>query len=643
MVSILPVPAAMKTAPFLPLALSASCLGGSLSIESRTLPDTIRHEILPAVVFEKGFYPAHAPAGVYTQQQIDAALAGLAPMEKGTLSSTTAHRFTGEILVSTTSVIDPNGALHGADFTGDPFDPESWLVPGPADLTVEIRTSAARLLTSRDFTEREFVRKPDGSAAVDVAVWTRTQATDLVESAAPILKYSPQAMPGFLPAELVQRALGGAVPGQEIPLATGYGVLPLGEDTGATTETVHIYGAQYGVDYFGDPSNYLGWFAIGEERMQVSAHRITEKGRRFLDQTAQYVLVAPDGDGQVIRNPKLTVVTEVTDTTRAWSKVYFTPGNIPAEVDPADAATLAAKVSAGNAGMALHTIVDTPGDTSRTVGETIDAHGAVHGVDYSGDPADPATWTALTANDVIADRLETVTLTTETEADHVVHMLYRETPGGTGQLRLVENDVVGRDILRVTRRYLDLPLDLGEELPEGLTAADIARALAWADPGETVVPGQTRVRTLLSTQTTPLPDIIDTNGWTHGVDFTGDPGDVSTWEAAGPADVYIDRYHPVTRTRDYMEVVTNHLVTAPAGLPAASPSLKTVSTDPGPPRAVGIEWDSPYGMQFGVETSVDLIHFTPVPGLYKSTGRPLRFSGFFDPSQPAGFLRVKRR
>ncbi|MCW1921753.1 hypothetical protein OKA05_04260 [Luteolibacter arcticus] len=642
----------MKACPLLFLVLSARCFGGTLLIEPEALPDLIEHEILPDAVIDRGFYPAHAPPGVYTQQQIDAALAGLAPMEKGILWSSTEHRSVGDTLASTTTVVDPNGALHGVDFTGDPFDHESWLVPGAPDLTVDVRHWSTRLRTSRNFTEREYVLKPRAGSGgpigstVDISSWTQTLATDLVEAAAPVLKYSPSTVPFFIPTELVQQALAGATPGQEVPLATGYGVLPLGIGEGETTETVYAYDVELFVDYIGDPDDYFTWIAIGDSSIQVSAHLITEQGQRFLDQSTEYRLVVPDGTGQIIQNPKITVVTEVTDTTGTWDKNYFTPGNVPPEVEPSDAAVLATKVTAGTAGMALHTTVDTPGTTERTVVESIDAHGAVAGVDYSGNPANPATWTALTPNDVVADRLETVTLTTGTEAEHRVHVLYREAssdPGQTGQLHRVENAVVGRDIVRVTRRYLNRPLDLEEDLPEGLSPHDIQQALAWADPGETVVAGQTRVRTLRSTQTTPLPDIIDTNGWTYGTDFTGDPGDMNTWQAAGPSDVYIDIYHPVSRTRDYDEVVTNHLVIAPNSPPVNQPALTVLSTDPGPPRGLHVTWSPPFGMEFEVETSNDLSLFTPVPGLYKADGRQLRHSGFFSPAQPAGFLRVKRR
>jgi hypothetical protein len=643
----------MNARPLLLLVLSSRSFSGTLLVESEVLPDIVAHQILSDLILEKGFYPAHAPAGVYTQQQIDAALTGLTELQKGILSSRSEHRFIGDTLASTTTVVDPNGALQGVDFTGNPFEYESWLVPGVEDLTVDVRIQTTRLSTSRNFIEREYVRKPRApsgpggiGSTVDIDTWSFSKLTDLVESAASTLKYSPATVPGFIPAEVVQQALAGAAPGQEVPLASGYGVLSLGHGYGATTETVYVYGVLFGTDYVGDPDDYFTWIAIGPSSIQVTSHQETEEGQRYLDQTLNYVLVAPDATGQVIQNPEFTVVTEETDTTRTWDKVYFKPGNIPAEVDPVDAALLASKLTAGSAGMALHTIVESPGETESMVSQTIDAHGAVADVDYSGNPANPATWTALTSNDVVADRVERVTLTTQSDAAHRVHVLYREAsddPGQTGQLHRVENAVVGQDLVRVTRRYLNHALDLEEALPQGISSNDVQQALAWANPGETVVAGQTRMRTLHSTQSAPLPDIIDTNGWTLGTDFTGSPGDVNSWQAAGPADVYIDIYHPVTRTRDYDEVVTNHLITAPNAAPENQPSLKVLSTTPGPPRALHVAWSPPVGMEFEVETSTDLGSFVGVPGVFKADGRLLRYSGFFNPAQPKGFLRITRR
>ncbi|MEK7950023.1 hypothetical protein [Luteolibacter soli] len=641
----------MNARPLLLLAFSSPCFSGTLHVESEVLPDLLEHQILGDEVIAKGFYPAHAPPGVYTQQQINAALNGLTPLQKGILSSTTQHRFVGDTLASTTTIVDPNGALYGIDFSGDPFDYESWVVPGAEDLTIDVRLQATRLSTSRNFTVQEFVRKPRPSSGgigstVDVDTWSFSKPTDLVEAASPTLKYSPTTVPAFIPAEFVQQALAGASPGQEVPLATGYGVLSLGHGYGETTETIYSYGAQFGIDYIGDPDDYFTWIAIGDSSIQVTSHQETEEGQRYLDQSIQYHLIAPDGTGQVIQNPKFTIVTEVTDTLATWDKVYFAPDHVPSGVDPADATVLAAKVTPGNAGMALHTTTDTPDETEVTVTQSIDSHGAVAGVDYSGTPSNPATWTALTSNDVIADRVEKVSLTTETEAAHLVHVLYREAsgdPGQTGQLHRVENSVVGHDIVRVTRRYLNHQLDLQQPLPDGVTTGTIRQALTWANPGETVIAAQTRVRTLRSTQSTPLPDIIDTNGWTLGTDFTGTPGDVNSWQAAGPADVYIDIYHPVTRTRDYDEVVTTHFITAPNTPAESQPSLKVLSSDSGPPRSLHVTWSPPPGMEFEVETSDDLATFSPVPGIFKADGRLLRYSGFFNPLQPKGFLRVKRR
>jgi hypothetical protein len=641
---------AMKIPSVLLFVLSVRCLGGSILIENENLPDVVEYHILSPAVIESGFYPLHAPPGRYTQQQIDTALAGLAPLEKGILSSTSEHRFVGEVLVSTTTIMDPNGSLQGVDFTGNPLDHETWIAAGPANLTLDIRLQSKIRRESRDFITREYVRKPrPGSdpigSTVDIDTQYNTTPTDLVETVAPVLKYSPATVPAFIPAELVQQALAGVAPGQEVALATSYGVLPLGMGYGAFSETVNSYNAQFGTDYIGDPEDYFTWIAIGSSSIQVSVYQVEEEGRRFLDQTLQYRLIAPDSTGSVIVNPEITVVTEVTDTTRTWDKIYFTSTHIPAEVDPADASALSAKILPGTAALLLHTVVDTPATTTRTSAKSINAHGAVQGVDYSGNPANPATWTALTANDVIADRLDTVSLTTPTAADHRIHTLYREAstdPGETGQLHLVENNVVGRDIVCVTRSYLNRSLDpLVDPLPAGITAGDIQRALTWANPGETVIVGQTRDRALTSTQTSPLTDIIDTNGWIHGTHFLGNPSDMNTWYAAGHEDVHIDIYHRVSRTRNYDEVVINHLVTAPVAPAATPPALLSVNS--GPPRSLNIAWHPPYGMEFEVQTSSNLSGFLSVPGRYKADGRELRHTQFFAPSQPAGFLRVKRR
>lgn len=642
----------MKAPSVLLIVLSVRCLGGSILIQNETLPDIVEYAILSPAVFDTGFYPPHAPPGRYTQQQIDAALAGLAPQEKGILSSISEHRFVGDALVFTTTVVDANGALQGVDFTGNPLDHDTWSAVGPANLTLDLRFQSKVRRESRDFVTREYVRKPSPpsgpgglGSTVHIETTSNTTPTDLVETAAPTLKYSPATVPGFIPAELIQQALANATPGQEVPLATGYGVLPLGRGYGAFTETINAYNVEFGTDYIGDPDDYFTWIAIGASSIQVNVYQMEEEGRRFLDQTLQYRLVVPDSTGTVIVNPEITVVTEVTDTTRTWDKTYFTATSVPAEVDPADIAALSLKIPPGAAALALHTIVDTPGTTIRTSAKSIHANGAVQGVDYSGNPANPATWTALTANDVVADRLDTITLTTPTAAAHQVHTLYREAstdPGETGQLHLVENNVVGRDIVRVTRRYLNRPLNPQiDPLPEGISAGDIQRALTWANPGETVVAGQTRVRTLASTQTSPLTDIIDTNGWIHGTHFLGNPTDMNTWHAAGPGDVHIDIYHRVSRTRNYDEVVTNHLVTAPAGPAAIRPTLLSVT--PGPPTSLNAAWQPPYGMEFEVQTSHNLTLFVPVPGRYKADGRELRHTQFFPSSQPAGFLRVKRR
>lgn len=45
--------------------------------------------------------------------------------------------------------------------------------------------------------------------------------------------------------------------------------------TSTFSETVNTNGAEYGVDYFGDPGNYLGWFAIGENDVNVDVNQVT--------------------------------------------------------------------------------------------------------------------------------------------------------------------------------------------------------------------------------------------------------------------------------------------------------------------------------------------------------------------------------
>lgn len=633
----------MKSTSALLLVLALPSQAGTLSIQTQTLPDLIEPFVLPPMVVDKGFYPYHAPPGGYTQQQIDAALAGLAPMQKGILSSSTQHIDAGEELGSHTLIIDPNGALHGTDFTGNPLDHETWAVPGAGELQVDLRRQSRIKRLSRDFTIREYVRKPrtSGGATVDIDTWTWYTSTDLVETATPTLKYSPATVPGFIPASLVQQALSGATPGQEVPLASGYGVLPLGRGEGETVQTLHTYDIEFGTDYIGDPDDYLTWIAIGTESIQLSPHLVTEEGRRFQDQTTRYVLVVPDTNGQVILNPEIAVVTEVSDITRSWDKVYFRSGNVPPELDPADVAILDGKLQPGSSALSLHTVVETPGTLTKTTQSSIDAHGAVHNVDYSGTPSNPATWTALTESDVVVDQLSTTTLTTPVSAEHKVHMLYQEASGDsgeTGQLHLVENNVVGRDIERVTRRYLNLPLDL-ENLPEGVTLAQVQAALAWAEPGEAIVAAQTRVRTLLSSETAPLPDLLDMNGWIFGTDVLGEQGDMNTWHTTGTADIYIDLYHRVTRTRNYEEVVINHILSAPLTAPPHAPVL----TSSGSPGALHLAWSPPYGTETFVETSDNLSSFTPLPGIHKADGRPLRYSSYFPLSQTRGFLRVTTR
>ncbi len=406
---------------------------------------------------------------------------------------------------------------------------------------------------------------------------------------------------------------------------------------------MEAYNAQYGIDYIGYPDDNSTWIALNRP-LQVNEIQRYERGSKFLDQTIRFTLVAPDSTGEVIVNPKHAVLTTVRDTAMTWKKSYFTAGEAPQELDPAGVAMLQTKLQPGQTGMARHAWLDTPGEPAATVETVIDARGAVHAVDYEGDPANPATWTALTDEDVVADRIDAWTVTTEAEREHELHHLYVESAGG-GQLKIVHNDCIARDIVRTTWHHLDLPLD-PDNLPEGVTPRQIAEALNWACPGETVIVTRTTETTLLSEETEPLPDIVDPNRWVHDVDFTGDPGDPGTWTAAGAHDVYIDIYHPVLRTRTYRKLVINHLLTAPEDH-HSSPHVADFRLDrEGEKPGLSLHWHPPAGMEFDVETSTDLEVFTPVDTLIKAAGAPIQYLHYFPPDRPGPprfFLRLRRK
>ncbi|BCX48281.1 hypothetical protein HAHE_21890 [Haloferula helveola] len=623
--------------------VSAGPLAGEVIVNSVDLPDIVDEVLLPDEYEEMGFYEPHAPPGKYTPAQISAALAAAGPDGKGYLESRTGRRFVGDEPTSFRTVIDPAGALVGVDYSGNPLDLQTWTSIGP-DVTVDVSSQTRRERTSRDFVFREYVKAdPPGPGNVDVSVWSTRLPTDVVDTNPQTLRYSPAAVPAFIPSSVVADALSGASPGDVVPLVSGYEVIPLATDIGSVERVVEAFNAQFGVDFIGDPNNYQTWIAITSNTIQVNVLLRQEEGRAFVDQALDYELVVPDATGEVILNPLTHRVVEVTDTTRNWSKTYSPAGVVPPEVTPGNAAVLAGKLGTGEAGMALHVIEDAVGDTEDVEQEDFDDHGAQQGIDYSGDPLDPGTWTALTSDDVVVDSFVEHTVTTERTANHEVRMIYREAsddPGTTGQVFLIENDVVGRDILQTTRSHLNAPLDPGN-LPEGVTAEDVRRVLMWGDPGESVVVARLRETLPVSDYTTPLADIVDSNEWEFGVDFTGDPGDPQTWVATGPADVYIDIYHPVTRVRTFEEKVTNLVAIVPAGLPA--PLLSEFSVMPSSfGRVMRVSWDPPYGMEFGVDAG-SLESLVPGNHLFKSLGERLRFDHHVPAGLDRSFLRVVRR
>ena len=87
-------------------------------------------------------------------------------------------------------------------------------------------------------------------------------------------------------------------------------------ETSETTESVNANGAQFGVDYIGDPSNYLTWIAIGDDDVNVDVNQVTTN-TTFLDSitTTEYnhlavwrvstlrtispLLLDMDGDGKI--------------------------------------------------------------------------------------------------------------------------------------------------------------------------------------------------------------------------------------------------------------------------------------------------------------------------------------------------------
>lgn len=54
--------------------------------------------------------------------------------------------------------------------------------------------------------------------------------------------------------------------------------------TSETTQTIDDNGAQFGIDYIGDPGNYLTWIAIGEDDVNVDINRLTTN-TTFVDAT----------------------------------------------------------------------------------------------------------------------------------------------------------------------------------------------------------------------------------------------------------------------------------------------------------------------------------------------------------------------
>lgn len=617
---------------------------GELLITRDELPDVIVKKVDFTRTYRSGFYPAHAPPGRYTPQQLSVALAGLAPNQEATLRSNTRRRLVENSIQSTRSVIDPNGALQGLDFNGNPLDLETWSAKTGGEANVAVSRQASRLHTVADFTESEFVIKPRAAgslANINVSLWSMEKPTDIVANKEINLLHSPTTAPAFIPPQALADALARGQPGAKVPLAEADCLLNLGIQEGATTETVEAYNAAYGIDYIGDPDDYLTWIAIGSSSVMVNVRQETEMGRTFLGQKIHHWLVIPDATGEVILNPELTVRVEITDSIHTWDKFYYAAATSPSEVDPADDAILAPKLKPGAVGMVLHELVETSGKITTLAEKSFDSHGAVAGVDYAGNASKPAEWTALTSNDVVVDLLDTRTLTTDAATAHRVYYRYRETstsPSETGILRIIENEVVGRERVRVVHHCINQRLD-PENLPEGITRADVDRALAWARPGEQVIVGEVRQRSLVSETSAPLADFIDTNQWQRGVDFTGDANDPSTWTAAGPADIYIDRYHPILRTRNYDEVTIQYHLTA--GNTGNGPRSTQLEISPG--NELTLSWKAPTGMEFDVETSKDLKSFQPVETMIKSEGDVLRYLYYSQPSEPSFFLRVRRR
>lgn len=112
---------------------------------------------------------------------------------------------------------------------------------------------------------------------------------------------------------------------------------------------------------------------------------------------------------------------------------------------------------------------------------------------------------------------------------------------------------------------------------------------------------------------------FDAHDAIQGADYTGDPGDTGTWEAAGADDVYIDINHPVERIRQFEEVVTNYVITSPLPLP----SLAFTATERLPsPSGIAVTWDPPIGTSWEVETSRDLDQFEVASAVVLLPGRP---------------------
>lgn len=610
--------------------------------EEVALPEVVTEVLLPESRSECGFAQAHAPAS-YTPQELTDALAAVPPGENATLVERSERQFVDDRVVSVRTETDTEGALLGSDFAGDLFDPSTWFVTGPGLVPVEVRSELTRERRSRDVVFREYVipNGPGGGSNVNVAVWSLREPTDLVDNSSATLRYTPNTVPSFIPQDLVADALAGQPPGAIVPLATGFEVHQLAVDFGALlSNTVEAYNAAFGVDYIGDPGNYQTWIAIGPNDVQVNVTLVTEEGMRFLDQVLDYELVVPDATGEVILNPLVGRVTEVTDTERTWDKTYTLAGAAPPGVDPGDAATLAGKLATGTVGHALQVAVEDVTARESTVATTFDGNGAVPGVDFAGDPSDPTTWTALTAADVVVDRFDHHTVTVSRTASHELRMIYREAsddPGTTGQLFLIENDVVGRDIVEVTRRFRNEALDV-MDLPEGVSEDAVEQALRWSFPGEAVVVAQERERILVSDESSPLAPYLDTNGNQHGVDYLGDPGDPGTWTAAGAADVYIDRYHPVERRRRFDETVINYVLTAPAGA-GQSPQLAVETLDNG----MAVYWSPPFGSEWAVASGPGPQILVPGARTFKAVGLPLRHTVYRSAATPSRYLRAVPR